>query len=112
MHALATYDISDPAQIREVSRITFDEKQKPHWIAADTDNRRIVLNSGEYGEHRLFMVNFDPQTGNLALDKRFRDAGSERAGVSMDGRTWPHGFHGDAYPHGTVFSRSAAAVSP
>lgn len=109
-HALAAYDISDLAHIREVSRVTFDDKQKPHWIAADADSRRIVLNSGEYGDHRLFLLNFDPQTGVLTLDGRFRDAGSERPGVSMDGKSWPHGFHGDAYPHGTVFSRPAAAV--
>jgi hypothetical protein len=111
-HALATYDISDLAHFREVSRVTFDDKQKPHWIAADADGRRIVLNSGEYGDHRLFMVNFDPQTGSLTLDKRFRDAGSENPGVSMDGKSWPHGFQGDAYPHGTVFSRTASAASP
>jgi hypothetical protein len=110
VHAMATYDISDLAHIREVSRITFDDKQKPHWISADDDGRRIVLNSGEYGEHRLFIVNFDPKTGALTLDGRFRDAGSEKPGVSMDGKSWPHGFHGDAYPHGTVFSRPAATV--
>jgi len=110
MHAIASWDISDPTHIREVSRITFDEKQKPHWIAADADNRRIVLNSGEYGDHRLFMLNFEPQTGALTIDERFRDAGSKQAGVSMDGKTWPHGFQGDSYPHGTVFSRSAAAI--
>lgn len=112
-HALASYDLSDLNNIREVSRITFDDKQKPHWISPDADDRRIILNSGEYGEHRLFMVNFDPQTGALTLDKSFRDAGSDRPGVSMDGKTWPHGFHGDAYPHGTVFSipASGQAVS-
>jgi hypothetical protein len=96
--------------IREASRLAFDEKQQPHWIAPADDGRRIVLNSGEYGDHRLFMVNFDPQTGALTLDGRFRDPGSERTGVSMDGKSWPHGFHGDAYPHGTVFSRPVAAV--
>jgi hypothetical protein len=111
-HALAAYDISDLAHIREVSRITFDDKQKPHWISADADNRRIVLNSGEYGQHRLFMINFDPQTGVLALDERFRDPGSDRAGVSMDGKSWPHGFKGDAYPHGTVFSRPPVVPQP
>jgi hypothetical protein len=109
-HVLAAYDISDLVHIREVSRVTFDEKQKPHWIAADADSRRIALNSGEYGDHRLFMVDFDPQTGVLTLDGRFRDLGSDRPGVSMDGKSWPHGFHGDAYPHGTVFSRPAASV--
>lgn len=110
-HALASYDISDLAHIREVSRLTLDDKQKPHWIAADPEGRRIVLNSGEYGEHRLFMVAFDRQSGALTLDTRFRDAGSDKPGVSMDGRSWPHGFHGDAYPHGTVFSRPAAGKS-
>jgi hypothetical protein len=107
-HAVASYDISDLAHIREVSRISFDEKQKPHWIAADAEGRRIILNSGEYGEHRLFMLNFDPQSGALQLDERFRDPGSQKAGVSMDGKSWPHGFQGDAYAHGTVFSRTDA----
>jgi hypothetical protein len=110
VHALATYDIADLDHIREVSRVTFDDKQKPHWIASDADGRRIVLNSGEYGEHRLFILNFDSQAGVLTLDVRFRDAGSESPGVSMDGKSWPHGFRGDAYPHGTVFSRPAATV--
>lgn len=62
VHALAAYDISDPAHIRELPRLTLDDKQKPHWIAPDGDGRRIILNSGEYGDHRLFMVNFDPET--------------------------------------------------
>jgi len=110
MHALAAYDISDLTHIREVSRLPFDDKQKPHWISPDAENRRIVLNSGEYGEHRLFMVNFDPQTGALTLDEHFRDPGSDKAGVSMDGKSWPHGFKGDAYPHGVVFARPGATI--
>jgi hypothetical protein len=109
-HAIASYDISDLKNIREVSRATLDDKQLPHWIASDPAGRRIILNSGEYGEHRLFMFNFDPQAGALKLDERFRDAGNQRAGVSMDGKSWPHGFQGDAYPHGTVFSRQPAAL--
>ena len=36
-HLHAPYDISDLANVREVSRVTFDDKQKPHWIAADAD---------------------------------------------------------------------------
>jgi hypothetical protein len=67
------------------------------------------MNSGEYGEHRLYILNFDPDTGALKVDERFRDARSDKPGVSMDGKSWPHGFHGDAYAHGTVFSRPRAA---
>ena len=109
-HALASFDLSDLAQIREVSRLTFDDRQKPHWIASDESGRRIVMNSGEYGEHRLFIVNFDPQAGTLRLDSQFRDPGNDRPGVSMDAKGWPHGFRGDAYAHGAVFSRAEGPV--
>jgi hypothetical protein len=98
-HAIAAYDLNTP-EIKEVSRVTFDDKQKPHWISPDVSGKRIVLNSGEYGEHRLFLLDFDPKTGSLKLDESFRDAGSDRVGVSMDAKKW-----GDAYPHGVVFSR-------
>jgi hypothetical protein len=111
-HALVSYDISDLNHIHEVSRVKFNKKQKPHWIAADEAGRRIVLNSGEYGEHRLYMINFNSETGALAIDKGFRDPGNDEAGVSMDGKSWPHGFKGDAFPHGTVFSRNSAATAP
>ncbi|HXZ31645.1 MAG TPA: hypothetical protein VEH30_05140 [Terriglobales bacterium] len=47
LHAVATYDLADLSHIREVSRVTFDEQQKPHWLAANADSRRIVVNSGE-----------------------------------------------------------------
>jgi hypothetical protein len=104
-HAVVVLDIADAEHPREVSRLTLDDKQGPHWIALEPGGRRIVINSGEYAEHRVFIANFDPQTGSLSLDERFRDRGSDRPGVSMDGKTWPHGFHGNAYPHGAVFSR-------
>ncbi len=105
-HSLTVLDISNPEHPREVSRVTFDAGQKPHWAAADSSGTRIVLNSDENGpDHRLFIVNFDPKTGSAKLDERFRDSGSDRPGVSMDGKSWPHGFRGNAYAHGTVFSR-------
>ncbi len=105
-HSLTVLDISNPEHPREVSRVTFDAGQKPHWAAADSSGMRIVVNSNENGsDHRLFIVDFDPTTGKATLDERFRDAGSDRPGVSMDGKSWPHGFRGNAYAHGTVFSR-------
>lgn len=105
-HSLTVFDISDPAHPKEVSRVTLDESQKPHWISIDRSGKRIVLNSDEKGpDHRLFIINFDVATGAVKLDENFRDVGSSRPGVSMDGKTWPHGFTGNAYAHGTVFSR-------
>jgi WD40 repeat protein len=98
-HAVAVYDLNTP-DVKEVSRVTLDDKQRPHWLSADATGKRIVLNSGEYGEHRLYLLDFDATTGALKVDENFRDAGSSSAGVSMDGKKW-----GDAYPHGAVFSR-------
>ncbi len=111
VHALVAYDIADLTQVKEVSRVTLDDKQMPHWISADQEGHRVVLNSDEKGDRRLFVFMFDPQTGGLKLDEKFRDPGSDKAGVSMDGKTWPHGFKGDAFAHGTVFSRTAPAAS-
>ena len=103
-HALVALDISDPGKPREVSSVTFGDDEAPHWIAIDPSGRRVVLNSGGKGS-RLFLVNFDPETGTLAMDERFRDPGDARPGISMTGRKWPHGFEGNAAPHGTVFSK-------
>jgi hypothetical protein len=105
-HALVALDITDPEHPREVSSLKIGDDEKPHWIAIDRTGRRVVLNSAGAGTgNRLFVINFDPATGALALDERFRDAGAQRAGVSLTQKTWPHGFTGTAIPHGTVFSR-------
>jgi hypothetical protein len=106
-HALVALDIADPEHPREVSTLVIGDDEKPHWLAIDPTGRRLVLNSsaGGRGGNRLFVINLDPGTGQLSFDDRFRDAGSDRAGISLSGRSWPHGFVGTAAPHGTVFSR-------
>ena len=105
-HSLVSMDITDPEHPRQVSAVAFGDKETPHWIAIDRTGRRIVLNSGGYAkEDRLFIIDFNPATGALAIDQKFRDAGSNRPGVNLSQRTWPHGFTGTASPHGTVFSR-------
>lgn len=107
--AVVVEDISSPEHMREVSRVTFDSKQWPHWISADSSGRRLVVDSGGYGADRIYILNFNPETGKLQLDERFRDPGSDQPGVDMDGKSWPHGFKGDAFPHGAVFSLAAPA---
>jgi len=105
-HALIALDIADPEHPREVSKLKIGDDEQPHWISIDPSGRRIVLNSAGAGEgNRLFIINFDPESGALAMDDRFRDPGSDRPGVRMTGKKWPHGFNGKAIPHGTVFSR-------
>jgi hypothetical protein len=102
-HSLVALDISDPERPREVSRVNVGADERPHWIAIDTNGRRIVLNSAGNGS-RLFIIDFDPATGRLALDEQFRDPGSDQPGISLAGANWP-AFKGAAVPHGAVFSR-------
>jgi len=104
-HALVALDISDPEHPREVSRVKVGNDEEPHWLGIDRSGRRLVLNSGGYAKgNRLFIINFDPANGQLALDEKFHDAGSTAVGVNLSGKSWPHGFTGKAMPHGTVFS--------
>jgi hypothetical protein len=105
-HAVVVLDITDPERPREVSRVAVGDDEEPHWMAIDAAGRRVVLNSGGYSKgNRLFVLHFDPATGRLTMDARFRDRGSSRDGVDLSDKTWPHGFAGKALPHGTVFSR-------
>lgn len=105
-HSLVALDITDPEHPREVSSVSFGDGEEPHWLAIDPSGRRLVMNSGGSGaSNRLFVINFDPATGALAIDQRFRDAGSALPGVRMSQQVWPHGFKGTAKPHGTVFAR-------
>jgi len=105
-HALLTLDITDPEHPREVARLTFGDDEKPHWLAIDPTGRRLVLNSADAtSANRLYLIDFDPATGALAFDEKFRDGAGTRAGIPMKQRAWPHGWTGTAAPHGTVFSR-------
>lgn len=105
-HAVVVLDIADPEHPRDVSTIKVGDDEEPHWMAIDPTGRRVVLNSSGGGTgNRLFVLNFDPATGQLSFDERFRDAGSTSNGIALTRKTWPHGFSGKAIPHGTVFSR-------
>ena len=102
-HSLMALDIADPEHPREVSSVKLGDDEQPHWIAIDGTGRRVVLNSSGGGTgNRLFIINFDPESGKLSLDERFHDPDSARPGISLTAKTWPHGFAGTVVPHGTV----------
>jgi len=104
-HALVALDVSDPEHPREVSRVSLGDDERPHWMAIDRSGRRLVVNSGGYTKgDRLFIVNFDPGSGALSVDRRFKDPGDSLPGIDLSRRTWPHGYTGRAAPHGAVFS--------
>jgi hypothetical protein len=76
----------------------------PHWIALEPNHRRVVITGYGALAHRVVIASFDPVTGSLSLDSRFRDEGSAEPGVRMDNKTWPHGGRAPGIPHGAVFS--------
>lgn len=106
IHGLVALDIADPEHPKEVSRVRVADDEEPHWLAIDSTGRRLIMNSGGHTKNnRLYIINFDPQTGALQVDNKFRDRGSDQAGVNLNNRKWPNGFQGTAHPHGALFSR-------
>jgi hypothetical protein len=108
--AVVSLDISNPSAPREVSRMTLRDVDVPHWIALAPDQRRVVVTGYEGLKHRVVIARFDPASGQLAIDERFREEGATESGFRMDNKTWPHGGTARGIPHGAVFSRSPDTV--
>lgn len=104
-HRVFALDIGDLNNVRSVSSVSFDERQRPHWLATDGSSVVVVNEPAATAERRMWMLNLNPTTGELALDRRFRDEGADRPGIAFDRSTWPHGRTGTGVPHGTVFGR-------
>ena len=102
-HRVFSLDISNLSNVRRVSSVGFDERQRPHWLAIHGSRIVMVNEPGHSVERRLWMLRVDLATGRLSLDQDFRDAGSDRPGVTFERPDWPHGPTGNAIPHGTVF---------
>jgi hypothetical protein len=102
--AVVSLDISDPSSPKEVGRLTLAPQDVPHWIAISPDQRRVVVTGYEALQHRALIARFDPASGKLTLDERFREEGSAEPGFRMDNKTWPHGGNAKGIPHGAVFS--------
>jgi hypothetical protein len=103
--AVVSLDISDPAAPREAGRVTLGPDDVPHWIALSPDGRRVVITGYGGMKHRVMIARFDPATGRLSIDERFREPGATEPGFRMDDKAWPHGGTAKGIPHGAVFSR-------
>jgi hypothetical protein len=104
-HRVFSLDIHDLKYVRSVSSVSFDEKQRPHWLATDGSRIVVVNEPGALAERRMWMLRMNAANGQITLDRAFRDAGSSRPGIAFDRAGWPHGATGTAVPHGTVFGR-------
>jgi hypothetical protein len=102
-HRVYALDIRDLKDVRAVSSVSFDERQRPHWLATDGARIVVVNEPAPTAERRMWMLTVNRATGAIALDGAFRDAGSDRPGLAFDRADWPHGSTGTGVPHGTVF---------
>ncbi|MEP7324541.1 MAG: hypothetical protein ABI836_01215 [Gemmatimonadota bacterium] len=104
-NAVVSLDIADTAHPREVSRLSLGADDTPHWISIEPNQQRVVITGYGTLKNRVVIALFDPTTGQLALDQRFREPGATEPGFRMDNKAWPHGGRGAGIPHGAVFSR-------
>ena len=98
IHAVLALDVSNPESPREVSRVTFDDVVHPHWLARDESGRHLVMNSAYQKDPNLYLLTFDPSTGSLAKDARFKSLSVAKVSVPGFGEVLGE-------PHGAVFSR-------
>lgn len=105
-NALVSLDVTNPSKPIEVSRLTLEKGDKPHWIALEPNGKRIVISGGKGTlSSSLLIANIDSKTGKLRLDETFKEKGSTKPGVTFDRADWPHGKTGRGIPHGAVFNR-------
>ena len=102
-NGFAVLDIAHPERVREVSRLAISDTFSPHWTGWDAKAKRLVVTSGKKGD-RLYLLKLDQASGTLSIDEAFRDTDG-KIGFSFASRAWPHGWSGEATPHGAVFSR-------
>jgi hypothetical protein len=103
IHGYVVLDIAEGSRPVEVSRLVINDKYEPHWTAWDPKTRRMVVTPDKAGD-RMYLLKLDEATGALTVDDAFRDTDGQ-PGLHFGKRSWPHGWTGEATPHGAVFSR-------
>ena len=99
---MVVVDLSAPGGPKEVSRVVLNGEILPHWTAYDPREHRLAVSG--FGESRFFLLNFDPDTGKVAIDRAVHDRAGQ-PGFDTGPRTWSHGWKGAAQVHGIVFSK-------
>ena len=80
----------NPGDPVAVHRASARSAELPALARARRGSNRIVIADRGDGEERV-VARFDPGTGALSLDERFRDPGSDRPAFRSERAEWPHG---------------------
>ncbi|MGK2960812.1 MAG: hypothetical protein ACSLFK_01560 [Gemmatimonadaceae bacterium] len=102
-HRIVTLDISNPDKPVELASLATDTTFFPHWVSGDPGSDRVVMTDQGDGSPRVMIGILDRATGRITWDEKFRDAGSDRAGVSLENVAWPNGVKGKVMAHGALF---------
>jgi hypothetical protein len=116
-------DLADPLHPRLASTVRLDRNPGdgkaagapraggPGGLAMASDGSRIAV--ADYtvdvptyqrdGDHRLYMLRVDTETGQLRVDNAFRDETTDEVGIDFNRTKWPHGATGPARPRGLLF---------
>lgn len=105
--SLVVLDVSNPLRPAIVDELGFGIDARPHWLALEPGGRRIVMTGGGTLSGGVYLVDLDPETGQLQLAGGLPASGSGIPGIRFDRDEWPHGRTGPAFAHGAVFSPAA-----
>lgn len=102
-------DVSDPASPREVGRLAMPADFDPHWAAKDRLSNRIAIGAELDNEQGIFILRFDPVTGQLRFDETLVSAAGRAGYIDLDNQSWPHGASGAAWGHAALFLPAPAS---
>jgi len=110
-------DEDDCPTLADVITVDDNTTGGPHWGALDNFNLTesgaptrmmfcdyFVARTGYDGNHRCYMLDIDPVTGDLDYDNAFRDEWNGALGIDFNRKDWPGHPDGGFYkPHSMVF---------
>lgn len=100
---VATFDVSDPLNPREVASLPIAEGFAPHWTARDPKSDRVVVGAEAGMEEAMVILRLDSATGTLRFDERLTDAKGRKGFLDFGRDDWPHGKTGPAWGHAALF---------
>ena len=102
--SLVVLDVSRPEAPVIVDELAFGVDARPHWLALEPGGRRIVMTGGGTLAGGVYLIDMDPETGQLRRAGDLPATGSRIPGIRFARNEWPHGKTGPAFAHGAVFS--------
>ncbi len=121
-HQVVSLDLTSPFSPRLASTVRLDRDPGsdkggrpraggPSALAMASDGGRVAVadytidvpTARRDGDHRVYMLRLDAETGELRIDSSFTDENTDEVGIDFNRTKWPHGATGAARPRGLLF---------